>query len=50
MHASIKDSTQDLGGSTPRSKTLNHFKTLLTKQKKFNFIVFRMKLFRKFKL
>jgi hypothetical protein len=35
--------------STLRFWPPNHFKNLLTKEKKFNFIMFGMKLFRKFK-
>jgi hypothetical protein len=37
-------------GNTPRFEPPNHFKTLLTKKKKFEFIVFGMKLFKKSKL
>jgi hypothetical protein len=37
-------------GSTLRPSPPNHFNTLLVKLKKFNFIMFEMKLFMKFKL
>jgi hypothetical protein len=36
-------------GNILKSKPPNHFKTLLTKMKEFNFIMFDMKLFKKFK-
>jgi hypothetical protein len=39
-----------LYGSTPKPESPNHFKIVLTTKKKLKFIVFSMKLFRKFKL
>jgi hypothetical protein len=47
MHTSIKDSIQDLVETHQTTKPFHNF---ISKEEKFNFVVFNMKLFRKLKL